>query len=391
MLKNKDIIVVTSFNWDEPRRARYHISYTLAKKNRVLYVERPISLFKAFLHIPKYWKKILNPLRIISERLFLFAPIKIFPYDHKSFALSKINQLFIQKQIKKSARKLKMDAPILWCFSYTGGSLLGTLNEQFSIYHCCDNIARDFYPEKKKKLIQTFEGQLLREVALVFVVHDKLYDKYKDVNKNLVLSYLGVDYDTFSQALSPDLNLPDDISLYPSPRIGYVGVINYRIDVALVKHVALKHPDWSIIMIGPIEGDSQIVSNLKNLESIENIHFLGHREDEELPAYLKALDVCIIPYELNDATKYISANAKTFQYLSAGKPVVYSNLPAVKPETGMIKVAKDPDDFIVCIEDFLSQNTPEWIKRRTQRAKENSWDKKVETLSVIIQKLMRRD
>src|SRR5690606_28943889 len=99
-------------------------------------------------------------------------------------------------------------------------------------------------------------------------------------------------------------------------RIGYAGVIDERIDLVLLDQVARARPDYQFVMLGPIAKIDPAT-----LPQRGNIHYLGSKKYADLPRYLAGWDVAMMPFALNDATRFISPT-KTPEYLAAGRRVV---------------------------------------------------------------------
>lgn len=154
----------------------------------------------------------------------------------------------------------------------------------------------------------------------------------------------------------------------PRPRLGYAGVIDERLDLVLIDQIARKRPDWQIVMIGSQE----------SLPRRGNIHWLGMKDYAALPYYFGGLDVGIMPFALNDATRFISPT-KTPEYLSAGLPVISTGIrDVVRPygELGLVKIAHDCDEFISHAEQVLNNNDMsfKWRERVDEFLKSMSWD-----------------
>ncbi len=144
--------------------------------------------------------------------------------------------------------------------------------------------------------------------------------------------------------------------------------------------MAVKKPEWSFVVIGEVFRDRV---NISKLEQLPNFYFLGNKKFEELPAYQKAIDVCMIPYRVTEETMFISP-LKLYEYMSAGKPIVSTPLPEVKEFNGIVKIANSAQDFINNISEFLNNDNSEIIKKSLEIANNNSWDNRVLQMSDII-------
>jgi glycosyltransferase involved in cell wall biosynthesis len=172
--------------------------------------------------------------------------------------------------------------------------------------------------------------------------------------------------------------VPDDIAALPKPVIGFVGAISdYKLNSEWLQALAAARRDWSIALIGPVGvGDEH--TDVARLRDHPNIHLLGHRPYATLPGYVKGFDVAMIPYRLNEYTRY-SFPIKFFELLSSGKPVVISPLEAVAAYHDAVLVAHDVDELVARCEQALAQPN-EGLEQRLELADANTWSSRVERL-----------
>ncbi|HEY0669031.1 MAG TPA: glycosyltransferase, partial [Sphingobacteriaceae bacterium] len=164
---------------------------------------------------------------------------------------------------------------------------------------------------------------------------------------------------------------PIDQKSIPNPKLGFYGVIDERFDIELIDKIAEKKPEWQIILLGPV-----VKIDPETLPKRTNIHYLGSKNYQDLPMYLSGWNVALLPFLLNDATKYISPT-KTPEYLAAGKPVVSTPITdVVKPygTEGYVKIAHNAQEFIKAIEQQLKNSDEKWLSRVDKFLAKNSWD-----------------
>jgi glycosyltransferase involved in cell wall biosynthesis len=179
--------------------------------------------------------------------------------------------------------------------------------------------------------------------------------------------------------------LPSDIKKVPRPIIGFIGAISsYKLDFDLIKSIASSRPEWSIVLIGP-RGEGEKAVDLSPLKRYKNIFYFGPRRYEELPGYLKAFDVCILPCAINDYTQAMFP-MKFFEYLASGKQVVTTDLPSLREFKSFCKVAETPKEFVGKIEDCLREDSATQIRKRIDLAKRYSWERRLEEISTLIQR-----
>ena len=164
---------------------------------------------------------------------------------------------------------------------------------------------------------------------------------------------------------------PADQTNIPHPRFGFYGVVDERFDIDLIRNIAIKRPGWHLIVLGPV-----VKIDPASLPQLPNLHYLGSKSYNELPAYLAGWDVAFIPFLLNDATRFISPT-KTPEYLSAGVPVISTPITdVVSPygNDGFVKIAADADEFIAAGEELLALNKEAWMPLVDEYLAQQSWD-----------------
>jgi glycosyltransferase involved in cell wall biosynthesis len=151
--------------------------------------------------------------------------------------------------------------------------------------------------------------------------------------------------------------------------LGFFGVIDERLDLRLLSDIAKARPEWHIVMIGPV-----VKIDPAHLPHHANLHYLGGRNYNDLPRYLAYFDVAILPFALNESTRYISPT-KTLEYMAAHKPIVSTPIHDVVSLYGdVVAVADSSETFITCIEQALKRNPQDHRKAEDQRLAEHTWD-----------------
>jgi len=193
-----------------------------------------------------------------------------------------------------------------------------------------------------------------------------------------------VDVEHFRGARSPDATEPQDQAGLPHPRLGFFGVLDERLDVELLDHVARERPDWQLVMVGPIAKIST-----SDLPQRPNIHYLGAKPYAELPAYLSGWDVALMPFARNESTRFISPT-KTPEYLAAGCPVVSTPIrDVVRPygERGVVRIADTAADFVKQLDAAIAFDRGDSVRSRAVEAllKDKSWDRTWEAMDQLLQ------
>jgi hypothetical protein len=209
------------------------------------------------------------------------------------------------------------------------------------------------------------EHELIIDADLVISSSDLLENKCLELNKNTIQVKNGTDYKHFFNCVR---NSKLD-HLAGSPLAGYFGAISDWFDIDIVVHCAKNLPNWNFVLIGSTFG-----ADLKDAESISNIHFLGEIPYQELPGYLAYFDVCMIPFRLIPLT--LATNpVKFYEYISAGKPVVSINLPELERYREYCYIAESKEEFLERLKDaFSDRNLRDKFDARLRLAQENSWE-----------------
>jgi len=172
-----------------------------------------------------------------------------------------------------------------------------------------------------------------------------------------------------------------DIKEIPYPIVGFIGNIDSRLDIELIELLSASHPEWSLVLIG--WGERKLIGEIQ-AKKRSNIYFLGEKKVVELPSYLRVIAVSIIPYMLSESTKTMYPR-KLHEHLAAGKPIVCTDLPEVRPFKNVVRIAETKQEFLSCIEEELLTNNDEKIKKRVRVARKNTWENRIKEMVRIIE------
>ena len=222
-----------------------------------------------------------------------------------------------------------------------------TLSPSAVIYDCMDELSMFRGAPRQMCLL---ENRLFTLADLVFTGGVSLFEAKRSLHKHVHAFASGVDMDHFVQARNFKKDFAEHQNI-PAPRLGYAGVIDERMDLELIEEVARRRPDWQIMMLGPTAKiDPQALPNLSN------IHWLGMKDYGDLPKYFAGWDVGIMPFAMNDSTRFISPT-KTPEYLSSGLPVVSTPIrDVVRPygDLGLARIAQAPEEFVDACEQAMT-------------------------------------
>jgi UDP-galactopyranose mutase len=239
-----------------------------------------------------------------------------------------------------------------------------------TVYDCMDQLSHFLHAPRE---IEILERELMARADVVFTGGMSLFEAKRNLHNNIFAFPSSIDVEHFSKGRQSPADPADQACIKGSLRIGYCGVIDERIDIALIESVADRCPDWQLIMIGPV-----VKIDPATLPKRSNIHYLGGKPYQDLPAYMGNWHVAMMPFARNPATKFISPT-KTPEYLSAGRPVVSTSIrDVVRPygEKNLVQIADDVDAFIKAVDIAVAQSESlVWAQQVDRFLAQTSWDK----------------
>jgi glycosyltransferase involved in cell wall biosynthesis len=246
-----------------------------------------------------------------------------------------------------------------------------------TVYDCMDQLSafRGAPPELVEK-----ERKLFERADVVFTGGQSLYEAKKEQHANVHAFPSSIDAAHFSKARLISEEFPAQADI-PHPRIGFVGVIDERMDIPLVARSAELRPEWQFVMVGPV-----VKIDENDLPRPENVHYLGQQGYGDLPAILSGWDVAVMPFALNESTRYISPT-KTPEYLAAGLPVVSTAIKDVVTPYGdldLVRIVATPEEFVAAIESAIVEDRRERQIRADAYLSNFSWDKTYQGMRKLI-------
>jgi glycosyltransferase involved in cell wall biosynthesis len=379
---NPPVVCFSSIDWSFLwQRHQILMSGLAARGHRVLFVEnmggRPPAIGDAW--------RLTQRARAISGQQWqgvrversveILAPVVLPPMGTLASVLN--DRLFLPR-LASRIQRLGFRRPVVWTYSPTAAAmtLARLLDPSLLVYDCVANIAG--YPHATDSLIRS-EHAWIRSSDIVFTDAESLHVEKKRHNPNTFRVMPGVDADAFS----PDAagRQPEDLARVGRPRLCFFGCLGWWIDLEPLRSFAAEHPEWSVVIIGPVRTD------VSTLAALPNVVFLGAKPHGELTRYLHSVDVICLPYAITEFTRGVIP-AKIFEALAAGKPVVATPIPELRAFSGVIDLA-DRTEFTKAVICAREKNSRAAIAQRLAVARANSWEARIAFVAEKIQHATR--
>jgi UDP-galactopyranose mutase len=360
-----DLIAFCQLRWNFVWQRPNHLMVRFAKTRRVFFVEEPVfEEDREFLEI----QSTEHGVTVVTPHVLK---------DHAS------DPNKIREVIDPLFERERIHEFMLWYWTPMAIAYTRHLMPVLTVYDCMDDLAH--FANAPKRL-RDFELQVLSRADVVFTGGHSLYESRRYLHPNIHPFPSSIDRLHFEMAREIQQEPADQKSI-TGPKIGFFGVIDERMDYDLLREVAQMRPDWHFIMIGPV-----VKVDPNSLPRAGNIHWLGKKRYEELPAYLSGWNVAILPFAKNDATLNISPT-KTPEYLAAGIPVVSTSIrDVVRPygDMGLVLIADTPEQFAGCVQSALTQKGDHnWQAKVDSFLSTNSWDETWNAMNALISRSMK--
>jgi len=356
---DRAIIVQSHLRWDFVWQRPQQLLSRFAESTPVLFIEEPVFLDD-----------------LISPKLDLTLPhanvLRVVPQFPTSAQGDRYGVLEIVRDLAVAELGTggRLDGefsnPIHWF--YTGmpaPAMLGAFNEVGVVYDCMDELSQF---RNAPREVSRRERLLIANADVVFTGGYELYKAKSALHDNVHFFGCGVDAAHFGAARRSETIVPDDARL-GRPVAGYFGVIDERLDYGLIARLATALPQYNFVFVGPTAKIDP-----EELPRRDNIHWLGQRSYDDLPRYVKAFDVCLMPFAINEATEFINPT-KTLEYMAAGKPIVSTAIrDVVRNFTPVVSVGSTHEDFIQAVRAAVHSPDLTLIADGVEIARRSSWE-----------------
>jgi glycosyltransferase involved in cell wall biosynthesis len=368
------LIVFSHLRWNFVFQRPQHLLSRLARHYHVIFVEEPIrSKGPATLErtTPHPGVDVLKPHTPVDAAGF---------HDDQLSVLKPLLADYLASE--------RIDDYFVWFYTPMALPLLTELEPRAIVYDCMDELSA--FKDAPRQMRQR-ETALLKSAQLVLTGGPSLYESKRRLHPNVLCLPSAVDADHYSNAhatarAEPMQRAQQLQGAIAHPRLGFFGVIDERLDLELIAEVADADPAWQLVMVGPV-----VKIDPDQLPKRANIHWLGQQPYELLPQLVAGWDVCLMPFALNEATRYISPT-KTLEYMAAGKPIVSTGINDVKSMfSDVVRIADDAAGFIEGCREALAEKGHQRTDRLAEMqasVRRYSWDATVEAVHRALQQVL---
>lgn len=379
-------IVFSTADWGAPYWTnKQHVADRLAKAgHRVLYIESPgirppQGNTRDILRIANRLKRAWTPPKQINDNLWVFAPLTI-PLGYRFTAVKWFNAWLMRSIVHRWLNRHSQGNVIVWTYHpYIEGATEGLVTSSL-VYHCVDDLAA--IPGVDAATFRMAEGKLVRRADVVFTTSPYLQQHCLELGaRNCVFERNVADIEHFSAARLPG-RAPRDVASIEGPKLCYVGVLSdYKLDLDLLEACGRARPDLNWIFIGD-EPERQANTTIARLKTLPNMYFIGYRPYSELPDYLRAIDIAVLPNRTDGYMKGVFP-MKFYEYLAAGKPVVSTPIDALSDISDLVTTAEGCDQWLAAIDECLSSR-PGVLSLDDSRLARFGWNPRLERMLKVV-------
>jgi hypothetical protein len=381
----KWIVYFASGNyWSGGVTGRHHLLKRLAKDHNILFVN---SLGLASIKTIKkntILKRVFNKLKSWTKYLKKDGDFHVFSPVNFSIGIKKFDSLnngFINFQFRRIFKKLGIEDPFVLISNPKAALVLRNLKTGRIIYNYSDKF-KSYREISDGGYIAGLDEELKKKADIIICNLRKTFDELSETEYKEKIHYLphSVDFEMFNSKLNEDFEPPQDMKGIKHPVFGYYGTLTDSNDWEMIRYCAKERPGYSFVFIGHPRAD---IDN--EVRSLPNVHFLGYKQYETLPYYLKFFDVCIMFWKVTDWI-YNSNPLKTKEFLAMGKPVVSVKIYELEKNfSDLIALCSNKEEFLAKMDEELKNDSKEKQQKRIGRVKDNSWEKDAAEISKLLE------
>ena len=362
-----DLVCLSHLRWNFVFQRPQHLLVRCAQTRRVFFIEEPI--FDAYAE---------GHLVVKIDQSGVWVVVPHLPENLTEAAANATQQMLLDGLFTKH----QIHRYICWYYTPIALAFTRHLQPLAVVYDCMDELSAF---KGASPTLRDYEAELFHRTDLVFTGGQSLYESKVHQHSKVYAFPSSVDVAHFQAARNIRQD-PDDQANIPHPRLGFYGVIDERMDLELLSGIALSRPEWHLVIIGPVAKIDPAV-----LPCHENIHYLGSKDYQELPAYLAGWDLAMLPFACNESTRFISPT-KTPEYLASGKPVVSTSIrDVIRPygQEGMVLIGDTVAEFIAAAEKAIQGDSEsDRLAQVDKFLAQTSWDRTWAEMSQLIESAM---
>lgn len=355
------IIVHSHLGWDWVWQRPQQFHSRLSQRHPILFVEGPI--------ISDEITASRVTLREVSDYPNIVVLQMVLPAVrfHADSAWVDAERRRLVQSVLEGPLGRSFENPVQWFYDPMAvTSFLGHMDEVAVVYDCMDELSK--FKGAPPELVRR-ERELLNAADVVFAGGPKMAKAKLRFNANCHSYGCGVDISHFGKARRASTKLAKDMAQFTGPVLGYIGVVDERLDYELLAKLADHNAAWNVVIVGPWAKVDRA-----DFPKRDNLHFLGGRDYAQLPRYAKAFDVCMMPFAKNEATEFINPT-KALEYMATGKPIVSRDIEDVVLQfSEVVSIASTHEEFIAACDESLAQPSATQIEAGLRLAKNNSWE-----------------
>lgn len=367
------VVAMVYHHWGLPWMTPHHVLPRLARYFQVAWVNPPHE----WREIPDRLAKGRQPFCDIPSPWFhVYVPEIWLPRFYRPEWLARLTSSQRIKAARRLLTKRGCKKIIVYIWHHKFEDALTEIPFDCSCYHIDD----EYSFSAGEYSLDPQEARVIRSVDEVFAISPGLLERKGNINPHTTFTPEGVDFSAYATAV----DMPNDLSFIPLPRIGYTGVLKKQLDWPLLIELAKKHAAWSFVFVGPEAPHQEVGRAIQTMKQLGNVYFLGTKSAQELAAYPQHFDVCLMPYRVDRYTDSIYP-LKLHEYLASGRPVVSAPIRSLRDFTHVIELANTVGEWSDALARALdpSERSPDRVGARRNVARQYDW-------SVLIRQISRK-
>ena len=379
-------IVCVGFNdWESDLWTNQHhlMARLAAADNRILFVEslglrRPSIARRDLRRMARRLHRAFGGPRRL-DGVHVLSPLVV--PAHGIRVARELNARLLPMMVGRATQRLGLAHPILWSYLPQAEVLLAPLRPSRVIYHCVDDVAA--HPRIDSASFRRAEARFAAAADAILCSAPPLAERMRTLAppERVHLMPNVADTERFGQAMAEG-PVDAELAALPQPRLVFTGAITaVKVNFRLLRDLSRRRRDWTIALVGPV-GLGDPTTDVRELAAEPNVHILGTRRYDDLPAVLRGAAVGLIPYHRNALTGSIFP-MKVYEYLAAGLPVVATPLPSLVGVQG-IALAEGPDGFAAAIGRAIAEDSPQRRQQRSRVAATHSWEARLREIDEVL-------